>query len=331
MNAPQLSTSVLTDSQRAALTARLRRGRAVTPDGISRRDPCLSPVPASFGQEQLWFIDRFAPGQAMYNIPIAISVRGPLDPDALDRAVTALAARHEVLRTRLVTGAEGRPVQVIDPPAPVPVVRVDLADQPGDGSGGPGATAGRAGRLGEYLDAAALLPFQLATGPLWRVSLIRLGGGEHVVLAIFHHAIFDGWSAGVLVRELAALYQEQATGSPGELGPLPIQFGDYAAWERERLHGPALAELEQYWYGALAGCPTVRFPADRPRPVTDDPAGGLAEHLAGPDLLEELRQLNRLHNYRQSRQYLLPLRLYLLQQYRRRLLLHQDLSYLNHS
>src|ERR1700761_2854403 len=109
---------MLTDSQRAALTARLRRGREAAGTGIKRRDPGQADLPLSFGQEQLWFLDRFAPGQAMYNIPLALAVKGPLDESALDLAVTALVARHEALRTRLAAGGGGRPVQVIDPPRP---------------------------------------------------------------------------------------------------------------------------------------------------------------------------------------------------------------------
>src|SRR5215472_3724607 len=120
--------TMLTESQRAALTARLRRGRAVHSDAIRRRDPGAAEAPLSFGQQQLWFIDRFAPGQAMYNIPVAIGVRGVLDQAALRRAVTDLAARQEALRTRLVVGEAGDPIQVIDPPGQVPVRLVDLSD-----------------------------------------------------------------------------------------------------------------------------------------------------------------------------------------------------------
>src|SRR5579859_3726981 len=118
----------LTESQRLALAARLRRGRAAAADSIERRDPGRTELPLSFGQQQLWFIDRFAPGQGMYNIPLAISVRGLLDHSALTAAVGDLTGRHEALRTRLVVGGGGVPVQIIDPPSPVPVRVIDLSD-----------------------------------------------------------------------------------------------------------------------------------------------------------------------------------------------------------
>ncbi len=255
----------LTDAQRAALTARLRRGRTV--DAIGRRDPAAADLPLSFGQEQLWFIDRFAPGQAMYNIPLAIAIRGDLDRAALGRALDQLVTRHEVLRTRLVPGRV--PVQVVDPPAPVPVT--DLRLDPGE--------------LGGYIDAEAVRPFSLADGPLIRFSLIRLQADESVLVVAVHHAVFDGWSAGVLLRDLAALYA--GTG----LAELPVQFADYALWERAR---PVPAELARYWQETLDGFETVHFPTDRPRPVLEDWDGGLAVRCTG--LLDDLRELSRRHS-----------------------------------
>src|SRR6185437_10735240 len=214
----------LTDSQRAALTARLRRGRAAPADSIERRDPGATDLPLSFGQQQLWFIDRCAPGNAMYNIPLAIGLRGPLDPGALGDAIDDLVVRHEALRTRLVARPGGGPVQVIDPPGPVPVRVIDLSvagdEQPG--------------RLRRLIDAEAMGPFDLAGGPLFRVSLIRLAGDDHVLLVVVHHVVFDGWSAGVFVREIAALYRQRACGEPSGLAELPVQFADYALWERAR-------------------------------------------------------------------------------------------------
>jgi amino acid adenylation domain-containing protein len=268
---------MLTDTQRAALTARLRRGRDAVGTGIQRREPGRTDLPLSFGQEQLWFIDKFAPGQAMYNIPLAISVRGSLDDAALDRAVTALVARHEALRTRLAAGAGGRPVQVIDPPAPVSVARASLTDA----------------ELTGFIDAEAARPFDLATGPLARFSLITAGSGDRVLLAVVHHAVFDGWSAGIMVRDLAALYRAEVTGEPSGLAELPVQFADYALWERARLSEEVPAELADYWRGVMDGFETVHFPADRPRPVVEEWAGGLATRVCGPALVDGLRELGR--------------------------------------
>ncbi len=279
---------MLTEAQRTALTARLRRGRAAS-GGVTRRDPGTPSLPLSFGQQQLWFIDRFAPGQAMYNIPLAIAVRGELDQAALGRAADGLVARHEALRTRLVTGHGGEPAQVIDPPAPVPLPLTELAltDLAPTSAGAP------ADRLRAFIDAEAVRPFSLADGPLIRLSLIRLAGDRHVLLVVVHHVVFDGWSAGVLLRDLAALYRSEAAGEPSGLADLPVQFADYALWERERLAGDVPGDAAGYWREALDGFETVRFPLDRPRPLVEDWAGGLAVRMTGAGLIDELRDLSR--------------------------------------
>jgi amino acid adenylation domain-containing protein len=276
---------MLTDAQRAALASRLRRDRdAVAAGEIPRRRPGLSELPLSYGQEQLWFIDRFAPGLPTYNIPHALRLAGPLDRPALARALTGLMARHEALRTRLVTGASGRPVQVIDEPRPVPLELTDLTGyEPGD----------REARLREFLHVQSLRPFDLAAGPLLRAWLVRLSPAEHVLVIVVHHTVFDGWSAGVFLRDLAALYRGEVTGEPPGLPDLPVQFADYAVWERDRVQGAALAELESYWRKEMAGFETIHFPTDRPRPVIDSFDGAIAEHLAGRDLLDALRELSR--------------------------------------
>ena len=276
---------MLSESQRTALAERLRRGRDTDTSGrLVRRSAGLEPPPASFGQEQLWFLDRFAPGQAVYNLPSAIRLRGALDHPALERAVGGLVARHEALRTRLVTSDSGRPVQVIDPAQPV---ALDVADLSGFEPGK------RDARLRELINAEAVRPFDLATGPLLRTSLVRIADTEHVLVTVFHHAVFDGWSGGVFVRDLAALYAGEATGQPPALPELPVQFADYAVWERDRLQGPVLAELESYWREVMAGFETVQFPTDRPRPVIDSFGGALAERLTDATLVADLRELSR--------------------------------------
>ena len=275
---------MLTDAQREALALRLRQGRADRAEEIPRRGAGLVTPPASFGQEQLWFIDKFAPGLPTYNIPHALRLSGPLDHPALKRTLSALTRRHEALRTRLVTSDNGRPVQAIDPAQPV---ALDVADLSGFEPGKQDA------RLRELINAEAVRPFDLAAGPLLRTSLVRLASDEHVLIAVFHHTVFDGWSAGVLVRDLAALYAGEVTGEPSGLAELPVQFADYAVWERDRLQGLVLAELESYWREAMAGFETVQFPTDRPRPVIDSFAGWLAERITDATLLAELREVGR--------------------------------------
>ena len=275
---------MLSDADRAALAQRLRRGRDVRAAQMPRRGTGLTELPLSFGQEQLWFIDRFAPGLPTYNIPLALRLSGPLDTDALNRGMDGLIARHEALRTRLVAGEHGQPVQVVDPPEPLPLGLTDLS----------GATPDdRRARLRELIDIEALRPFDLAADRLLRAWLVRLTSDEHILVVVVHHTVFDGWSTGVFVRETAALYQQAATGEPSGLAELPVQFADYALWERDRLAGPALAQLEEYWQGALRGFQTVHFPADHPRPVLDSFDGGLAQQVMSPELLDGLRGLSR--------------------------------------
>ncbi|HEX4829600.1 MAG TPA: amino acid adenylation domain-containing protein [Trebonia sp.] len=274
---------MLKDSQREALLARLRSSRADAAEEIPRRVPAPT-APLSFGQEQLWFVDRFAPGLATYNIPCLVSLRGPLDQAALGGALDGLAERHEALRTRLAADPDGRPAQVIDPPGPVPVELADLSGgEPGD----------RAGQLVALIHDRAMRPFDLAKGPLLRCTLVTLGPEEHMLVAAVHHAVFDGWSAGVFVRDLSALYGARAGGEPAALRELPVQFADYSVWERGRVQGSVLGELESYWKQALDGFETLQFPTDRPRPMIDDFTGALAEQMISPDVLAGLRELGR--------------------------------------
>jgi amino acid adenylation domain-containing protein len=273
---------MLTDAQRAALTARLSRGRVAMVDEIPRRNPARTGLPLSFGQEQLWFLDRLAPGLAAYNVPIAIRLSGPLDVTALGRAIDMVVARHEALRSRLRLDDSGRPVQVIISPEPVPLKIADLLDPD------PGWP-----RVREFVDAEALRPFDLAGEPLLRACLLRVADGKHVLLVVVHHAVFDGWSARLLTSELAAFYGQASAGEPLGLAELPVQFADYALWERDRLQTGKLGRLEDYWRATMNGFETLQFPADRPRPLRDSFAGARVQHTAGLDLLASLRELSR--------------------------------------
>jgi amino acid adenylation domain-containing protein len=175
-------------------------------------------------------------------------------------------------------------VQVIDAPAAVAPGPRDLSAL---------APGPRQAALRDFIATEAVRPFDLSAGPLLRSWLVRLDPAQHVLLIVVHHTVFDGWSAGVLVRDLAALYAAEVSGEPAGLAELPVQFADYALWERGRLRGPVLAELEDYWRGALAGFETIPFPTDRPRPVLDTFDGAIAERLTDRGLLEDLRELSR--------------------------------------
>ncbi|MDQ2956475.1 MAG: amino acid adenylation domain-containing protein [Actinomycetota bacterium] len=277
------STSALSESQRALLTARLRRGRTAAPDAIQPRSTDHAELPLSFGQEQLWFLDQIAPGRPTYNIPFTVRLQGKLDLTALGRGLSELVSRHEILRTRLVAGIAGRPVQLVDEASAVSLPMIDLSDQDGET------------RLRKFANEQALRPFDLARGPLFRTHLVRLAADSHVLLMVVHHTVFDGWSSGVLLRELAALYEAATTGGPADVPKLPVQFADYALWERERLQGPTLDKLTEYWRTALQGLHNLQLPTDRPRPALDSFAGSVIWANLGSKALDGVRALSREH------------------------------------
>ncbi len=245
----------------AGLAARLEGaapgGAAANPPPVVRlpRDP-LRPLPLSFGQQRLWFIEQLEPDAGRYNVVYPLRLRGRLEAAALRRALGEVARRHEVLRTRF-PAAGGEPVQVVDPPAPVPLPTVDFGGLP---------ERAREAAMVRLADAETLRPFDLARGPLLRVSLLRLAADDHVLLLNLHHTVYDGWSTGVLHRELAALYGAFSRGAESALPGLSVQYADFAAWQREHLSGAALERQLAYWTAALAGAPpTLELPLDRPR------------------------------------------------------------------
>ncbi|HEX6041076.1 amino acid adenylation domain-containing protein, partial [Longimicrobium sp.] len=218
------------------------------------------PLPLSFAQERLWFLDRMEPGRASYTLSSALRVTGPLDAAALERALGRVVLRHEALRTTFVE-VDGAPAQVVAPFAGFPLPVEDLSGLED------GARAAAARRRGAE---EAERPFDLAAGPLFRARLLRLAAEEHVLLTCIHHIVCDRWSMDVLRRELAALYAD-----PDGLPPLPVQYGDYAAWQRDHLRGAALDGPLAWWRDRLAGAPEVLdLPADRPPPATPGARGG---------------------------------------------------------
>jgi amino acid adenylation domain-containing protein len=276
--------TMLTDAQRAAYTERLRRGRSTAAAGIRPRGDVAGPLPLSFGQEQLWFLDHFAPNEPTYNVPQALRLTGPLDVAALDRALDALVRRHEALRTRFLSGSLGQPVQEVAEPAPVRLREIDLSGL------GPDE---REKQLEETARRQTLEPFQLADGHLFRCTLLRLAPDEWVLILIVHHIVFDAASFGVLLGELAALYQAEVTGLPPELPPLRVQPADVALWERERADGEALAKAAEYWRTTMAGAETLHLPTDRPRPPVDGFEGGVEWLDLGSELWQEIGELAR--------------------------------------
>jgi amino acid adenylation domain-containing protein len=284
---------MLSESQRALLIARLRQGRQSTPTGIPRRPAGTGAdtgagvrgLPLSFGQEQLWFLDRFEPGLSTYNIPCTLRIRGPLDVPALARALEAVVERHEALRTRFVSDAEGNPHQEIGESAGIDLPLLDLA---GTGAGRQDAQA----RLRDAVRASWDRPFDLSRGPLIRFELARTAPDEHVLVAVVHHIVFDGWSAGVLLRDIAALYEARVTGRASQLPELPVQVADVALWERGRLTGPVLDGLHEHWRRTLAGSPDLDLPTDRPRPALIAHEGGVERLDLGAGALAGVQALS---------------------------------------
>jgi amino acid adenylation domain-containing protein len=254
----------------------------VTESVLPRRAGAAAEAPLSVGQERLWFLDRLDPGDVAYNMFVVERLRGPLDVPTLERALNALLARHGSLRT-CFPSRQGRPVQLIRPTMEVTFDRVDV----------PGPAAGQVRRAEEIVAARTNRPFDLTTGPLVRGAVLRLAADDHVLCLELHHIVADGWSIGVLRRELAEVYAAFRAGRPAPLEPLPIQYADYAVWQRERLAGSALAEQLNYWRERLAAAPPLELPTDRPRPPVKTTSGAYLSRLLPGELWSAVEALAR--------------------------------------
>ncbi|MER5733127.1 amino acid adenylation domain-containing protein [Streptomyces sp. NPDC002138] len=266
-----------TVAAQAALVARPRSAEGpestaplppVTPADRSR------PLPLSFAQQRMWLFDRFAPGNPAYHVPTAVRIGGDLDPVALAAALGALMARHEVLRT-VLPETDGAPEQRVLPPGDAPLTVRELAD--GE-------------RAEDLVDAFVTRPFDLAAEAPLRALLLRTAPAEHLLVLVIHHIALDGWSMGVLVEDLAALYDGH------DLPPLPVQYADYARWQADRAaEGRWTAQLE-HWRGRLTGpLPALELPTDRPRPATPSLAGAVHEFTLPAELTDRLRALGARH------------------------------------
>jgi amino acid adenylation domain-containing protein len=240
--------------------------------------------PCSFSQQRLWFLHQMEPGSPAYNVPSALRLEGPLGISALARALTEVARRHEVLRSTFEEGDEG-PVQVVAPVAAVPLPRIDLSALPGEA---------RESELSRLAAEEARRPFDLARGPVLRAAVLRLGARDHVLLVSLHHIVSDAWSKGVLVRELAALYGAFHRGLPSPLPELPVQYADFADWQRRWLQGDVLAGQVEHWRQRLAGAPPVlALPTDRPRPAVQSSRGGSRPFTLPAEITRRLEELSR--------------------------------------
>ncbi|HEJ7252077.1 TPA: amino acid adenylation domain-containing protein, partial [Serratia marcescens] len=238
-------------------------------------------LPLSFAQQRLWFLTQLEGMSETYHIPLALRLHGRLDRQALQHSLDALYARHESLRSRFIT-REDRPQVQILPANGLPLAFHDLRRHP--------AQADKLCRQ------AATQPFDLTQGPLVRAALIRLADEEHLFLLTCHHIISDGWSTGILLRELGALYGALRRGDADPLPPLTLQYPDYAAWQRRYLTPERLAAQAQYWRETLIGAPALlTLPTDRPRPTVQSFSGGEVPIAIDAELTQALRQFSRQH------------------------------------
>lgn len=269
--------------QRDDLLAFLRSATADDVGPPLRRLDRGQALPLSFAQQRLWFLDKLEPDLAAYNVASACRLKGPLQVEALERALRALGARHETLRTTFASD-EGSPVQLVAPQAGIELPVVDLAGW---------SSEDRDRELSSLLAQEAARPFDLARGPLWRARLYRLGPDEHVLLQCLHHIVSDAWSLVVLFRELGALYAAYSAGQAASLPELPVQYADYAQWQRESLRGQKLEQELSYWRRKLEGLPTLELPTDGSRPPLQSFAGGKQRGGIPPLLAERLKDLSR--------------------------------------
>ncbi|MET0400101.1 MAG: condensation domain-containing protein, partial [Longimicrobiaceae bacterium] len=239
--------------------------------------------PLSFAQQRLWFVDQMDPGNPLYNVPTVLHLEGALDADALGRALGEIVRRHEVLRT-VFEVEEGEPVQVVLPWRPLELPVTDL---------GAYSDADRQEELDRRALAEGRRAFDLTAGPLFHAELLRLAPDEHALFLTMHHIVSDAWSIGVLLREIGVLYEAFARGEESPLDDLPIQYADFAVWQRERLSGERLEAQLAYWRDQLRDPPVLELPTDRPRPAAPTFHGGSVGVHVSAATSAALRELAR--------------------------------------
>ncbi len=252
--------------------------------------PPITPVPRdrdlplSFAQQRLWFMEQLNPGDPLYHSFHALLIDGPLDSKALEQSLNGIIRRHEILRTVFET-VGGNPVQRIQPFAPLSLRSTDLSDLP---------PHERRARLEQLAADENHRPFDITRGPLIRALLVMLDENEHALLFTLHHIVDDGWSIDIISREMSALYDAFASGAPVSLPELPIQYADFAVWQRENLQGEVLDEQLSYWKKQLANTPPVlALPSDRPRPETASFRGARVSFEINNEVTQQIRKLNQ--------------------------------------
>ena len=276
--------SELTPAQRALLELRLRgqRGDTGPVHGIARRDPAVA-APLSFAQERLWFLDQLNPGDTTYNCIDTLPFDFAVDIPILKRSLNEIVRRHESLRTTF-PARDGIPVQVVAPTLELDLPVIDLRH----------LRRSERGEEARRLAAEeAAYPFDLATGPLLRTTLLRTGDERYVFVLTMHHIVGDGWSMGVFWRELTAIWEAFASGLPSPLPELAIQYADFAVWQRNSVSGVGLARHLGYWRQQLSGLPVLQLPTDRPRPAVQRFRGARQPLVLTRSLTAALNDLSR--------------------------------------
>jgi len=258
--------------------------------GAGLQAPPIVPVPRdeelplSFAQQRLWFIDQLEPDRSVYNFPAAVRLKGPLNLMALKQSLNAIVKRHEALRTTFPI-VDGRPVQVIAPLLTLTLPIVDLRELP---------EPEQESEVQRLATNEAQRPFDLAEGPLVRATVLQLGENEHVGLLTMHHIVSDGWSTGILIREMAVLYDAFCSERPASLPELPIQYADFAHWQRQWLEGEVLETELSYWKQQLLGAPPLlELPTDHPRPAVQTFRGAHQSFLLPKTVGDALKTLSR--------------------------------------
>jgi len=263
----------LSEAEKRALLAKL----------LAKKGKSVKTFPLSFAQQRLWFLYQMEPEDCAYNIPVAVRLTGELNVEAFEKSVNAVIERHETLRTSFTT-IKGEPKQVVSPKLTLITTVVDLQT---DRKREEETTL-----INQFAREEAQTPFNLSQAPLLRVKLLCLSEIESVVLLTMHHIVSDGWSMGILIRELATLYEAFSRGKPSPLPDLPIQYGDYALWQRQYLQGEVLDSLLSYWKRQLGSSPPILpLPTDRPLEEAKTTQGGTLSFHFPPEKLQELKQL----------------------------------------
>ena len=286
MNDLRQRLASLSPAQRALLEQRLTETQTPPRQATSDKQPRQrtgGPAALSFSQQRLWFLDQLLQGNSPYSIPTAVRLSGLLDVCCLERSINAVIRRHEVLRTN-IKSVQGRPFQIVADEWSLKMAIIDLSTQP---------EAGKESEASRILTEEAQRPFDLAQDLMLRATLVKLSSQEHILLLVTHHIASDGWSMGILTRDLSHFYEAGISGRPSSLPELPIQYADYAEWQRGWLQGKVLEEQLDYWKKKLAGAPNrLDLSTDRPRPAVQKFRGASRQLHLSPELTQGLRALS---------------------------------------